>query len=114
MPSRITHHTVVVHRDGENVRLSPGKRFDFTDDEIAELAVTGPNALRPVPPASRRPAPVPEVTSQEDEPDDFVEPVKAAATAVAAGLRKAAAAVTGGRRPARNAPVETAEDDESL
>jgi hypothetical protein len=46
MPKRITKQSVVVHRDGKPIRLKSGILFDFTKDEIEELKIAAPNALR--------------------------------------------------------------------
>lgn len=46
MPHRVTHHTVVVHRDGANVTVKPGTSFDFTAEEIDSLHKNDPRTLR--------------------------------------------------------------------
>lgn len=46
MPKKIPTHAVVVVRDSKQVTATPGKAFDFTKEEVEELAVIAPDALR--------------------------------------------------------------------
>lgn len=82
MPVRIPHHTVVIHRDGKNIRPPIGKPFNFTSDEIEEITGLHPRALRR-PVHEHVAAPVEEVTSETEEgngseADDNPAPVRAA------------------------------------
>lgn len=46
MPKKIPLHSVVVVRGGKQVTATPGEVFDFTQEEVDELAVIAPEALR--------------------------------------------------------------------
>jgi len=46
MPKKIPLHAVVVVRNGKQVTATPGVLFDFTEEEVAELADIAPEALR--------------------------------------------------------------------
>jgi hypothetical protein len=48
MPQRIAKKTVIVSRKGERVKVLPGKKFDFTAAEIAEIEAANPGALSKV------------------------------------------------------------------
>lgn len=39
MPKRIAVNRIVVAREGKNVVINPGEKFDFTKDEISYLEV---------------------------------------------------------------------------
>lgn len=91
MPIRITHHTVVVHRDGKNITLPVGKSFDFTTAEIADIHASNSAALRR--PIVEVVTPVPEVTSEVDDAANAakVPGVATRRVAAAAAVRKAGA-----------------------
>lgn len=99
MPIRVTHNTVVVHRNGKNVHLKPGTRHDFTQEEIDQITKSHATALRrPI----NETKPVSEVTSEDDLVEDD------ANTETQPAPRRTATA----KRPAvKTAPVEP-EDDE--
>lgn len=71
MPVAVPHHSVVIHRDGKNIRPVVGKPFRFTDEEAIELLSYHPTCLRrPVnetiyDPEEDDPLGEPEVTSEE-------------------------------------------------
>lgn len=93
----IPHHTVVIHRDGKNIRPPIGQPFDFTLAEAEELYSLHPTCLRrPVQEMGQRvTAAAAEVTSETDD----------APAAVRKAGRKAATPIT---------PATTAEDDDEL
>jgi hypothetical protein len=57
MPKKIPLHAVVVVRNGKQVTATPGVLFDFTAEEVAELADIAPDALRD--PVNEAPAEAP-------------------------------------------------------
>lgn len=49
MPKRKVIQTVILYRNGERVKPAIGSIFDFTADEVAQLAQVAPEALaRPI------------------------------------------------------------------
>lgn len=49
MPKRTVLETIVLHRDGKRLVVSPQKppvAFDFTADEVAQINKTNPHAFR--------------------------------------------------------------------
>lgn len=49
MPKRKVVQTVILYRNGERVKPPIGKIFDFTAEEVAQLAQVAPDALaRPI------------------------------------------------------------------
>lgn len=46
MPKRIPHQSIVLYRDGKQVRPDIGKPFDFTQDELDDIKATNPDAIR--------------------------------------------------------------------
>ena len=45
MAKRKANHSIILVRKTERVTVSPGQEFDFTDDEIAEITLSNPDAL---------------------------------------------------------------------
>lgn len=48
MAIKVPDHTVIVFRNGKQVVVAPGKGFDFTDEEIADIEASRPDSLRDV------------------------------------------------------------------
>lgn len=48
MPKRIPLKSVIVQRDGKQIRLPIGKEFDFTADELKDIESSSPNSLRKI------------------------------------------------------------------
>lgn len=46
MPQRIPNVAITLHRGGKRIEVTPGKAFNFTKEEIADLNGLNPNALR--------------------------------------------------------------------
>lgn len=46
MPKRIAVHTIILHREGKRVKVSPGKPFDFTPAELADIKKNSPDSIR--------------------------------------------------------------------
>lgn len=46
MPKRIPNVAITLHRDGTRVDVVAGKLFDFTKDELDQLKLLNPDAVR--------------------------------------------------------------------
>ena len=46
MPEMYVHHSVVIHRDGKHIRLTPGMVHDFTDAEAKEILAANAESIR--------------------------------------------------------------------
>lgn len=46
MAIRIPLQSIVIQRDGKNVIPEVGKAFDFTEQELRDIAAVAPNAVR--------------------------------------------------------------------
>lgn len=110
MPVLIPHHSVVIHRDGKNVRPPIGVPFDFTTIEAKDLLAAHSTCLRrPI----REAPPVvelPEVTSEElatEEDEDDPAPV-----ALTPAQRKAADRRATARAIAADKAAAAAEEDD--
>lgn len=88
MPKRIPHHSVVVHRDGKNIRPPLGQPFEFTQEEVDQIHGFNPAALRR--PIIERITP--EVTSEDNDDMGDIGDAPAARAASRKSGRKAAAA----------------------
>lgn len=87
MPKRIPHHSVVVHRDGKNIRPPLGQPFEFTQEEVDQIHGFNPMALRRL--IVERAA-QPEVTSEDDDAMADIGDTPTARTASRKGGRKQA------------------------
>ena len=53
MPHMRARATVITRRDGKNVTVNPGDTFDFTNEEVTDLARRAPRHLAPLKSATR-------------------------------------------------------------
>lgn len=97
MPKRIPVESVIVNRDGKRFRPPIGKLFDFTAEELADIKLVNPGAVRTAETTEEVVAPTEAEKQAKREADE-----KAAKEAAEAAALKAAA----GKKT--NTPAEAA------